>query len=208
MKTVITAVALIAIANAQLYNITSKPFRLHLTSKDGIINDTVTTCHAGALLEYFCLPNSEKASKLDPTANDTFNFNTTTSPQRSANQSDLGTEGILTWTLPLTNRMGPVPLSVYLHYDSSTDSATPILTASSDNPQHFFFNEHDELLVQSYINWTALPPTLTVPHGIKRWFVCKTYFAGYEYENLVWGLGAGKPENPTCIAVNVKRVFV
>ena len=206
MKTTITAAALIAVASAQ-YNITSKPFQLLLTSEDGTTNDTVSACHTGAALESLCLSNSNTTSKPDPTPYDTFNFNTTISSQPPVNHTELGVEGILTWTLPVTN-YGPVPSSVFFNYDPSTDSAVPILTTGSSNPQRFSFNDQDELIVQSYIDWTADPPTYAGPYGLKRWFACKTYYAGYQYENLVWGLGAGKPENPTCVAVNVKRVFV
>jgi hypothetical protein len=207
MKATITAAALIAVANAQFYNITSKPFQLRLTSEDGTIDDTVSACHTGAALESLCLSNSNTTSKPNPTEYDTFNFNTTITSQPPVNHTDLGAEGILTWTLPVTN-LGPVPSSVYFNYDPSTDLTVPIITTGSSNPQRFSFNDQDELIVQSYIDWTADPPKYAGPIGLKRWFACKTYFAGYQYENLVWGLGAREPENPTCVAVNVKRVFV
>jgi hypothetical protein len=209
MKTTLTLIALATAASAQdpYYNITSKPFQLVLTSADGSISDTVSACHTGAALESLCLSNSNSTSKPDPTTYDTFNFNTSIYSQAPTNHTDLGVPGILTWFLPASN-IGPVPSSVYFNYDPSTDSAVPILTPGSDRPQLLSFNDQDELTVQSYVQWTANPPKAGEQVGLKRWYACKTYFAGYQYENLVWGLGNHKPENPTCVAVDVKRVFV
>jgi hypothetical protein len=192
MKTSLSIASLIAAASAQsFYNITSKPFQLLLTSEDGSINDTV----------------SNTTSKPNPTEYSTFNFNSSIYAQAPPNNVSLGTPGILTWFLPVGN-IGPVPSSLYFNYDPSTDIAVPILETGSDNPQQLAFNDQDELIVQSYIDWTADPPTAGEPYGLKRWYACRTYFLGYQYENLAWGLGAAKPENPTCVAVGVKRVYV
>jgi hypothetical protein len=209
MKTTLAIASLIAAASAQesFYNITSKPFQLLLTSEDGTINDTVTACHTGAAIESLCLSNSNTTSKPNPTEYSTFNFNSSIYAQAPSNDVSLGVPGILTWFLPVSN-YGPVPSSLYFNYDPSTDIAVPILETGSANPQQLAFNDQDELIVQSYINWTADPPTGGVPYGLKRWYACRTYFAGYQYENLAWSLGAAKPENPTCVAVGVKRVFV
>jgi len=207
MKTASCIAALVSAVAAQdsYYNITSKPFQLVLTSADSSINDTVSTCHVGAALESLCLSNSNSTSKPDPTPFSTFNFNTSIYSQ--APSPSLGVPGILTWFLPTANA-GLIPSSVYFNYDPSTDSATPILQPGSSQPQTLAFNDEDELIVQAYINWTTNPPSAGPTYGLKRWYACRTYFASYQYNNLVWGLGAEKPENPTCVAVSVKRVFV
>ncbi|KAH7068715.1 hypothetical protein FB567DRAFT_248968 [Paraphoma chrysanthemicola] len=209
MKTTLTLTALAAAAAAQdsYYNITSKPFQLVLTSADGSIDDTVSACHTGAGLESLCLSNSNSTSKPDPTYYDTFNFNTSIYYQPPSNDPDLGVPGILTWFLPTANA-GSVPSSVYFSYDPATDSTVPIIRPGSTEAQTLAFNSQDELIVQSYVDWAANPPTGTQTTGLKRWYACRTYFSGYQYDNLVWGLGNHKPENPTCVAVNVKRVFV
>lgn len=209
MKPSFPIAALVGAASAQesFYNITSKPFQLVLTSADGSINDTVSACHTGAALESLCVSHSNSTSKPDPTPYSTFNFNTSIYSQAPTNHTDLGLPGILTWFLPVSN-IGPVPSSVYFNYDPATDSAVPILQPGSDRPQILAFNDQDELIVQGYVQWTANPPTYGETYGLKRWYACQTYFSGYQYENLVWGLGAGKPENPTCVPVGVKRVFV
>ncbi|EAT86011.1 hypothetical protein HBI56_023840 [Parastagonospora nodorum] len=206
MKTTFSVAALVAAASAQQYNITSKGFQLVLTSDDGAINSAVSACHTGAALESLCLSKTSDPSKPSPF--DTFYFNTTSTSEPPVNHTELGAEGILTWFLPV-NDYGNIPSSAYFYYDSSTDSATPILTTGTPvDVQRMSFTDKDELILQGYIDWTANPPKYAGPYGLNRWYACQTYYAGYQYTNLVWGLGAGKPENPTCLKVDVKRVFV
>lgn len=208
MKTAFSVAAFIVAASAQPYNITSKGFQLLLTSEDGTINDTVSACHTGAALESLCLSNSNSTSKPDPTPYDTFYFNTTETSEPPVNHTELGAEGILTWFLP-ANNYGNIPSAVYFNFDATTDSVLPILTTGVPyDVQRFSFNDKDELILQGYVDWTANPPNYAGPYGLNRWYACRTYYAGYQYENLVWGLGAGKPDNPSCVKVDVKRVFV
>lgn len=207
MKITLPLVALIATASAQYYNISSKPFQLVVESADGSLKDTLSTCHTGAALESLCLSNGVSTSKTAPIAPASFNFNTSLYMQAPVNHTDLGVPGILTWDLPVSS-LGPIPSSVFFNYDPSTNIAVPILRPGDTNPQILAFNDKDELIVQGYVDWTANPPTYGETYGLKRWFACQTYYASYQYENLAWGLGAGKPENPTCVAVNVKRVFI
>ena len=59
--------------------------------------------------------------------------------------------------------------------------------------------------MQGYIDWTASPPNSTgTTTAYYRWYACQTYFSGYSYRTLAWGLGAREPENPVC----VKRILV
>lgn len=207
MKTAISIATLVAAASAQYYNITSRPFQIRLSSEDGSVDDTVSACHTGAAIESLCLSNSNTTSKPDPTPYDTFNFNSSIYAQPIANHSDFGLPGILTWFLP-TASIPPTPSSVTFYYDPATNSALPLFYPGDENPQMFYFNDRDELIVVSYVDWSADPPKSADPVGLQRWYACKTYYLGYQYENLVWGLGEAAPENPTCKAVKVKRVFV
>jgi hypothetical protein len=204
MKTIFSIASLVAAASAQsFYNITSKPFQLLLTSEDGTINNTVSACHTGAGMESFCLLNSTETSK----ESSTFNFNSSIYAQAPSNDPSLGVPGILTWFLPASN-LGPVPSSAYFSNDPSTNLAVPILQTGSSNPQLLAFNDCDELILQSYIDWTANPPKEVEPYGLNRWYACKTLLLGYEYDNLAWGLGAEIPDDPTCVKVDVTRVWV
>ncbi|KAF3034599.1 hypothetical protein E8E12_004138 [Didymella heteroderae] len=102
-----------------------------------------------------------------------------------------------------------VPSSAYFNYDPTTNIAIPILTPGSESPQLLAFDDQDRLNVQGYIDWAASPPNSTgSTQAYYSWYACQTYFSGYSYENLAWGLGPEKPQNPTCVSVGVKRVFV
>lgn len=192
---------------AQLfYNETSDPFNLVLTSENSTVNGTtLSACHIGAALESLCLSSGGGISNPTAIAAATFNFNTSTDPFTP--NATLGTPGILTWTLKTSSI--DVPSSVYFNYDPTTDSAVPILTPGQERPQLLAFDDQDRLNVQGYIDWTANPPNSTgTTEAYNRWYACQTYFSGYSYRNLVWGLGTDEPENPTCMKVGVRRVFV
>jgi hypothetical protein len=205
MRTSSVLTALVAAANAQdsYYNITSKPFQLVLYSPDGSYKDTLSACHTGAALESLCLSNSNTTSKPDPTPYSTFNFNTSIYIQPPADAS-LGVLGIVTWILPA---LPPIHSSLNFFFDSTTDLTLPIIEPGSSN--HLFaFDSSDEMTVQGYVHWDTNPPTPGPTYGLKRWYACKTYYSGYQYENLAWAMGPREPENPTCEKVTVKRVFV
>ena len=208
MKTASSTVPLLlAVAvSAQFYNETSEPFNLVLTSDNTTINgSTLSACHTGAALESLCLSSGGGVSNPTPIAATTFNFNTSTDPFTP--NPTIGTPGILTWTLKTTSL--DVPSSVYFNYDPTTDIAIPILTPGSERPQLLAFDQQDRLNVQGYIDWSANPPNSTGSmEAYYRWYACQTYYAGYAYHNLAWGLGPREPENPTCVSVGVKRVFV
>jgi hypothetical protein len=207
IATMKTVLLLLAVAvSAQFYNETSEPFNLVLTSDNTTINgSTLSACHTGAALESLCLSSGGGVSNPTPIAATTFNFNTSTNPFTP--NVTIGTPGILTWTLKTTSF--DVPSSVYFNYDPTTDIAIPILTPGSERPQLLAFDQQDELNVQGYIDWTANPPNSTgLMKAYYRWYACQTYYAGYAYHNLAWGLGPRVPENPTCVSVGVKRVFV
>ncbi|KAJ4334030.1 hypothetical protein N0V87_007188 [Didymella glomerata] len=211
LSTPATALLFAASVNAQceagppFYNETSKPFSLVLTSDNSTINgSTLSACHSGAAIESLCLSRGGGVSNPNPIPAATFNFNTSSDPFTP--NATLGTPGILTWTLRTTTI--DVPSSARFNYDPTTDIALPILLPGSENPQLLAFDNQDRLNVQGSIDWAANPPNSTgSTQAYYRWYACQTYFSGYSYENLAWGLGTEKPQNPTCVSVGVKRVF-
>lgn len=205
MKSIIPILGLTALTSAQYYNISSEPFQLVLLSADDSINDTLSTCHTGAAIESLCLSNSNTPSKPDPQASATFTFNTSAYIPPSSDPS-LGQAGILAWTLPTVQN--DYPSSLTFNYDPTTNTAVPLLQPGDQGSQLLAFNAENELIVTGYVDWAADPPAAGNETAYKRWYACKTYFAGYRYENLVWGLGPEKPQNPTCVGVSVRRVFV
>ncbi|EUC43840.1 hypothetical protein COCMIDRAFT_38275 [Bipolaris oryzae ATCC 44560] len=206
---ILLSLAVAAIASAQdcsqasepFYNITSKPFHLVVQSEDGKVNDTLSACHVGAALESLCLSNGNFGSSPTPIPGAEFYFNT--SIYSSAPDESLGVPGILTWILP-TNALD-VPSSAAFQYDPVSSLAVPIISPGSDNPTLVTFDSQDDLTIQAYVRGTNGTGNY---EQFYRWYACETFYGSYNYKNLAWNLGSGKPENPSCVAVNVTRVFV
>lgn len=198
---------LVTAAHAQLfYNETSAPFRLFLTSDNTAMNgSTLSACHTGAALESLCVSQGGGISNPTPLPAAEFNFNTSTDPFTP--NTTIGTPGILTWNLETATI--DIPSSVYFSYDPTTNAAIPILTPGQERPQLLAFDDQGRLNVQGFIDWTANPPNSTgTVEAYYRWYACQTYYSGYSYHTLAWALGAGLPENPTCVKVGVKREFI
>lgn len=211
MKTTAFALPLAAatLATAQscgssepFYNVTSKPFTLNVASADGSIKSSLGACHVGAALESLCLSSSTSPSKPNVSDGELFHFNASIYSQPP--EPTLGAPGILTWILRGNNFNYSSPAS--FNYDPTTDIAVPIL--GGGNPTLLAFDADDKLTVQGYVDYSVQPAKPGVYKQFYRWYACQTYYASYQYVNLAWGLGAGKPENPSCVAVNVTRTFV
>jgi hypothetical protein len=208
-SSILLSLAAATIASAQdcsqvsepYYNITSKPFHLVVQSDDGKVNDTLSACHVGAALESLCLSNAKTGSSSSPIPAAEFYFNTSVYSQ--APEPSLAVAGILTWVLQTSTL--DVPSSVAFQYDPTSALAIPILSPGSDNPTLVAFDSQDDLTVQAYV--PASNGTGNYEQ-FYRWYACDTFYSSYNYENLAWSLGSGKPENPSCVAVNVTRVFV
>jgi len=198
------ALSLATLAAAQ-WDQESKPFKLVLVSKDPKISGQgLAACHTGAAIESLCLTNSSSTSKPDPIAPVTFRFNT--SSQAQVPDPALGAPGILTYSLPA---QPPIPSSLQFYYDPTTNYALPLLfPGSGADTQTLAFDNKNLLNVQGYVDYKVNPPKAGETKAYYRWYACTTYFIGYEYVDLVWGLGDKAPETPGCVKVDVKRVFV
>lgn len=183
------------------YNITTAPFYLVVTSEDGGVNDTISACHVGAAIESLCLSNAGAGDAPGSLAGAEFQFNTSIYSQ--APEPSFGVPGILTWWLNTSTL--DIPSSAAFGLDPTSNLATFTLSPGSDDATQLAFNSQDELTLQAYVpgeNYTGSY------QEFYRWYACDTSYSSYQYNNLVWGLGAGKPDNPTCVSVNVTRVFV
>ena len=198
-STLATTLALASTAAAQFYNITSSPFFLVLSSSDTSTDgQSLAACHTGAAIESLCLTTN-------PDGASTFFFNTSAA-LLGAPTDALGQPGILTYNVPADP---VIPSAVTFVNDPSTDSALPLFMPGDERAQQLAFDESDMLNVQGYVDWQANPPAeIGGVRAYYRWFACQTLYLGYSYRTLVWGLGSSKPENPTCVSVGVKRVFV
>ncbi|KAF1964515.1 hypothetical protein BU23DRAFT_561870 [Bimuria novae-zelandiae CBS 107.79] len=196
---------LAALTSAQ-YDIESKPFRLVLSSKDKTVDgQTLSACHVGAAIESLCLSGVPSTSKPDFIPAATFRFNTSSTVGTPSAPAG-GVPGVLTYKL---NATPPIPSSLQFSYDPTTDFALPLLfPGTGASTQTLAFDSKNRLNVQGYVDYTTSPPTAGEYKPYYRWYACLTYFSVYEYENLVWALGDGKPETPGCAKVDVKRVFI
>ncbi|KAF2866945.1 hypothetical protein BDV95DRAFT_443246, partial [Massariosphaeria phaeospora] len=195
--------AFAASTTAQYWNISSKPFNLVLVSDDASVNgETLSACHTGAAIESLCLSNSTSTSKSEPISAAVFTFNT--SVYASDATPFLGPPGLLAYTL---NANPAIPSSVQLYVDPITNVALPLLYPG-ESQQTLLFNKDNFLAIQGYVDDTGSAPVAGEVKGYERWYSCTTYYGGYQYVNLAWTLGDQTPQNPTCIKVWVKRVFI
>ncbi|KAJ4359495.1 uncharacterized protein N0V89_000049 [Didymosphaeria variabile] len=203
LTTATITLAFVALTSAQ-YDVESKDFRLVLSSKDSTVNgQTLSACHTGAAIESLCLSGKPSTSKPDPIAAATFRFNTSSNVETP---SDGDVPGILTYKL---NATPPIPSSLEFFYDPITNYALPLLfPGQGADTQTLAFDSKNLLNKQGYVNYKTSPPTAGNTTAYYRWYACQTYFSGYQYVNLVWALGEGKPETPGCAKVDVKRVFI
>ncbi|KAF2179267.1 hypothetical protein K469DRAFT_716525, partial [Zopfia rhizophila CBS 207.26] len=206
MKSVIpiSALALAATSTAQYLN-QSEPFQLVLLSANSTINgSTLSACHEGAAIEGLCLSNSISISKPEAIAPGTFYFNT--SDTITPPNATLGATGYLTYLLIGGNFEISEPMGLYVN--PTTNVALPLFYPGDTYATTVAFDEKGLLNIQGYIDDTTVPATVGGFKAYYRWYSCTTYYTGYTYVTLSWGLGEGKPQNPSCVKVDVKRVFV
>jgi hypothetical protein len=108
---------------------------------------------------------------------------------------------MLTATVP-----EPVPEPMSFYVDPSTNVAMPMFQPGYDQ-QQVMFDEKSQMGIYSYLDDTVTPPTYQNVTVLKNWYVCQTYYTGYTYETLAWALGneSAKPQNPSCVKVEVQR---
>ncbi|PHH64513.1 hypothetical protein CDD81_4292 [Ophiocordyceps australis] len=191
-----TCLALGAIA-ATAQDVQSRPFKLIIQSADKTLNDLqFATCHTGAAIESICLGGNDGA---------TFYFNTTQGSQSPIEGYE--PSGVLVWNLVGESFFVSEPMSLYL--DPSTNVGLPLLEPGYSN-QQVTFDPSGRLAIFSYVDDTKTPPTYDKFRAHRNWFVCKTYYSSYQYTTLAWVVGSGnvRPQNPSCVKVEVYRKFV
>ncbi|TQV94353.1 hypothetical protein V2A60_002611 [Cordyceps javanica] len=195
--TLATSVLLSGLAAAD--DIQSKPFKLVLDSEDGTLNGkSISACHSGAAIEGLCIGGTSD------NAYTSYYLNTTegsTSPVKG-----YGPSGKLVWNLPLQGQSESEAMQFF--YEPSTNVAHPLFEPSYTATFVAFGDEDNELAIFSYVDDTVNPPKAGDFKALKQWYACTTYYTGYTYQTLNWVVGNGKPQNPSCVKTEVKRVFV
>ncbi|KAJ4144297.1 hypothetical protein LMH87_003187 [Akanthomyces muscarius] len=196
--TIASSILLSSLAAAD--DIQSKPFKLVLDSEDGSINGkTISSCHSGAAIEGLCIGESA------PDAYSTYYLNTTQGSTGSPVQG-YSDSGKLVWNLPVQGQAESEAMEFY--YDPSTNVAHPLFEPSYTATYVAFSDEDSEMAIFSYVDDTVNPPKAGPFKALKQWYACTTYYSGYSYFTLNWAVGNGKPQNPSCVKTEVKRVFV
>ena len=175
----------------------SAPFRLQLTSRNRTLNGSyLFAAHAGAAIESFVpTKNISLASQ--------FNFNTTSYGSSSSNPSYnvTGEPGILTWTLVGGNFVEPE--ATQLVYDPASDVAALQIYPGNSTASQFAFDKGNVLNIPNYNAYRNKQS-----EALKRFYICQLYTTGYAYHSLGFKLGTGAPNDKSCTAVTVKRVFL
>lgn len=199
-------------------DVQSKPFQLTLCTDDdkSLNGKTLSACHTGAAIESLCLTEGPGSK---------FRFNTTKGQEAEA--KGYTASGKLVWDLvfskstPSISRSREIPNLIfplaaggkvsepmYLSVEPSTNVALPLFTPSDTDIQYVAFDKKTEAMrIFSYLDDTKKPPKSTGAKALNRWYVCSTNYSGYQYKTLTWVLGNGKPQNPSCKKVDVKRKF-
>lgn len=99
--------------------------------------------------------------------------------------------------------------SMSFYSDPSTNVAMPLFEPSFSS-QSVTFDNKGRLAILSYLDDTQIPPSSNNVTALKNWYVCQTNYSGYQYRTLNWVMGnaSAKPQNPSCVKVEVERKFV
>ncbi|PFH55454.1 hypothetical protein XA68_18279 [Ophiocordyceps unilateralis] len=180
-------------------DVQSKPFNLVIQSADkGLNGQMFAACHTGAAIESLCVSGRFGSQ---------FFFNTTEGAQSP--MPGFEPSGAITYNLPLSGAPDHVSEPMDFWTDPSTNVALPLFQPGYSR-QQVTFDKQSQLAILSYLDDTHTPPTGTKVKALKNWYVCQTYYTGYQYRTLSWVLGSGsvKPQNPSCVKVEVQRKFL
>lgn len=200
MKYIAALSSLLLLGATTAQEIQSKPFNLVIQSDKKAINgQKLAACHSGAAIESLCLAGGSGSE---------FYLNTTKGSQSPI--KGLKPSGALIWNLPIGGDEPTVesePMSFYV--DPSTNVAQPMFQPSYDQ-QQVMFDKEGLMGIYSYLDDTVTPPTGDKVKVLKNWYVCETYYSAYQYRTLNWVVGNGKakPQNPSCVKVQVHRKFI
>jgi len=202
----------------------SADFNLVIQSSNETLHGSLLgACHNGAAHEGLCIVDNSFNYSSNYVS---FQFNTTRNVCTDTNSTGtfpvdcndtpanatVGQTGILTWWLEYGGTESPslrVSQAVGLAY-TPTSNVAQVEVGFADSSLYVAFDNEGLLNIQNYVDDTLEPGDVVLGYSraYYRWYICKTYFAGYRYTALTWVLGSSPPQNPTCEKVEVKRVAV
>jgi hypothetical protein len=171
-------------------------------------------CHQGAAQEGLCPTTDDINNASRPYT--TFYHNVSSSTGNLANADDKS--GVLGWTLNVGTQDGTegVPSAMSFRYYPETNLADITFLPGYDRYTEVFFEAgSDRMYIDASYNDLVDPPTNFISRRkLLTWYVCLTRYH-YLFETLAWKVGAGatdgatnEPQNPSCQAVGVKRVWI
>lgn len=202
LSTVALALNLAIGTSAQIYGNQSAPFHLVLESENKTINGQyLAACHTGAAIESICLAGIPSPSKPGEIKAPTFNFNTSENylPTVEGNSPP----GLLTYELRGSNFNLSQPMNL-IPFQAS--NVALLLFRPESTGLEVNFDCEDRMNVEFGLDDTVIPIE-TSAKAYYRWYSCSTWYGGYRYVTLNWVFGNKEPQNPTCVKVNVKRVW-
>jgi len=116
----------------------------------------------------------------------------------------LGYSGLLIYNLNVGFISSePMRLSI----DPTSDVALPLFFPGDDEYQTVGFDKDGLMFIASNLDDTVDPPKYETK-ALYRWYICLTQY-DYLYWTLTWIVGVQThSQNPTCVKVDVKRVFI
>ncbi|CZT12994.1 uncharacterized protein RCO7_04285 [Rhynchosporium graminicola] len=121
--------------------------------------------------------------------------------------------GLITWFEQYSDQNGPAEASqaMALGFLPWTNVAIAQVSFAGETGirSQVAFDDDCLMYINQYSDDTLEPAYeyLNTPVRLYRWYLCDTYYSGYTYPSLTWVVGKAEPQNPTCQAVNVTRVF-
>ena len=194
----------------------SDPFNLIFISDDQELNGTgISTCHEGAAIDGLCISGNRTLPSL--VQREVFTHNTSSD---STSDTDADAAGPLLWTWTIGANQ-TIESALSFRFTLSSNVAHPWFfpAGGSQIPGAVSFDACNQMYMLRQVDDTVVPPSQNKPNqGAPKWPPKKDYhwycchnFADstYKYWTLSWKIGAiGRPQNPTCIKVQVKRVFI
>ncbi|KAF4591794.1 hypothetical protein GQ602_002093 [Ophiocordyceps camponoti-floridani] len=197
MHLVLSSLLVGSLASAQVKTNQSRPFHLVIHSGNRQINGMAfTACHTGAGIESLCIFRGSGSE---------FHFQSSASLEPPL--KDYEPLGLLVWNLPIDPN--PYSEAMTLSFEPSSNVALPLFQPSS-SPLYVTFDKQDHLSIISYTDDRSSPPVTGKVRALKNWYLCRTYYSSYTYRTLTWVFGDGmaKPQNPSCIKIDVRRRYL
>lgn len=181
----------------------SAPFKLVIRWTKGEDSDSALfSCHEGAAIDGICVTTA-----FDPPIDaSTYYFNYSSSNETP--DPKIGYAGLLTWNMEveIDNRISNLSFPMILTYDAISNVGVPMFIGD-DFEYGIGFDQHNLMYLLGYTD-DSLSPIQDKVKPYYSWYVCTTMWELYVYQTLSWVIGRGKPENPSCVKVDVERVFI